>query len=320
MICQVSVASLLLSLTAGLGAASGWQALPRVPAGIGNFAGGTFENGLIVAGGITWKEDTKIWLDNIWRFDAKAQAWIEAGKLPHPVAYAAYGQTGEGIYVVGGGEGKGSMPECGLLNRKVQWRKIGEVSLPLVYSGSALAGGKLYVVAGASDAADFNTSTNRFYAVVLNTGRVENLGDFPGGRVTSPAAAALGGRIYVFGGATFNSNNSEAVNVDGVFAYSIAEARWARLQSFPVSVRGLASCALDERHVLLAGGYREEFSDEAFIYDTKTDTYSKTKPLPYRAMVSLIRAGDDLYCIGGEDRMKHRSDLFYRIRWKELLK
>jgi N-acetylneuraminic acid mutarotase len=320
MICQVSVASLLLSLTTGLGAVSGWQPLPRVPAGIGNFAGGTFENDLIVAGGITWNDDTKIWLDKIWRFNAKAQAWIEAGKLPHPVAYAAYGQTGKGVYFAGGGDGNRNLPECCLLDRKLQWRKIGEVSSPLVYSGSALAGGKLYVVAGASDAADMNSATNLFYAVILKTGRVENLGDFPGGRVTSPAAAALGGRIYVFGGATFNSNNSEATNVDAAFAYSIAEARWARLRPFPFSVRGLASSVLDERHILLAGGYREEFSDEAYIYDTKTRSYSKTKPLPYRAMVSLIRVGNDLYCIGGEDRMKHRSDLFYRIRWKELLK
>ena len=84
-------------------------------------------------------------------------------------------------------------------------------------------------------------------------------------------------------------------------------------------MRGLNSCVLDERHIFLAGGYKEDFTDEAFIYDTETDSYFKTAPLPYRGMVSLIKNGDNLYCLGGEDKMRHRSDLAYRIPWKALL-
>ena len=42
-------------------------------------------------------------------------------------------------------------------------------------------------------------------------------------------------------------------------------------------------------------------------------------PLPLRALVSLVVAGEYLYCLGGEDRKKQRTDSVFRIRWKELL-
>jgi N-acetylneuraminic acid mutarotase len=137
--------------------------------------------------------------------------------------------------------------------------------------------------------------------------------------VVLPAAAALGRRIYVFAGATSNPTNNQAVNVDSAWVYSIAEAKWSRLKPFAFPVRGLAGCALDERHILMAGGYREGFTDEAFVYDTRTGNYVRTIPLPFRAMTSLIKCGGDVYCVGGEDRMKHRTDLVFKLTCRELL-
>ena len=316
---KTSVICWLLSVTTGLAAGGGWQALPPAPVGIGNFAGGAFRDDLIVAGGITWRKETKVWLDNIWRFDTRKNSWSETGKLPHPIAYAAFGQAKEGMFFAGGGDGKRVLPESRWLDRTLQWRKLGAVPQPLVYSGCCIAAARLYVVAGATDAADLGTATNLFYAVDLKTGRVASLGEFPGGKVVLPAAAALGGRIYVFAGATFGSTGNPAVNLDSAWVYSMAEAKWSGLRPLPFPVRGLASCVLDQRHILLAGGYRENFTDEAFVYDTRTGNYSRTIPLPYRAMTCLIKCGSDVYCVGGEDRMKHRSDLLFKITGRELL-
>ena len=98
--------------------------------------------------------------------------------------------------------------------------------------------------------------------------------------------------------------------------------RWEKLAPLPYAVRGLTACALDGRRILLAGGYKndaEEFTDEAFVYDINTGKYTPTQPLPYKAMVSLVKVGDWIYCLGGEDRKKHRTDAVFRIKWKELL-
>ncbi|MEO5802675.1 MAG: hypothetical protein ABIR24_04030, partial [Verrucomicrobiota bacterium] len=209
--------------------------------------------------------------------------------------------------------------ELNRLDRQYQFQKVGEISQPLVYSAATLVEGKLYIVAGGADVVDLSKLTNIFYSIDLKNGRVEKLPDFPGGNLIVPTAAALKGRIYVFTGASVDATN-KAHNVNSAFVYSIAEAKWSAIKAFPFAVRGLNSCVLDDRHIFLAGGYKEDFTDEAFIYDTKTDSYFKTAPLPYRGMVSLVKIGDNLYCLGGEDKMRHRSDLAYRIPWNAFLK
>lgn len=94
------------------------------------------------------------------------------------------------------------------------------------------------------------------------------------------------------------------------------------MRPLPYPIRGITAVALDDRRILLAGGYKDDdtgFVADALLYDTQSGEYSPTTPLPYAAMVSLVKSGDWLYCLGGEDRKKHRSDAVFRIRWKELL-
>ena len=297
-----------------------WEQLPSLPVPSGNFVCGTVGNDIVIAGGITWKNDTKIWLDDIRRFDTKKKIWSNVGKLPQPLAYAAVGQTAKEIYFSGGSDGKMTSSDFCSLDSNLMFQKRGNVSSPRVYAATAISGSKLFVIAGGGDVVDLKTLTNTFYSVDLATGKTEALLDFPGGNFIVPTATAIDGKIFVFTGATFDAEKSQANNSDAAFVYSIPEAKWSALKSFPYTVRGLTSCVLDERHIFLAGGYRQDFTDEAFVYDTKKDSYSKTTSLPYRGMVSLIKVGDHVYCFGGEDKMRHRSDLVYRIAWKELLK
>jgi N-acetylneuraminic acid mutarotase len=73
-------------------------------------------------------------------------------------------------------------------------------------------------------------------------------------------------------------------------------------------VRGMAGIAVDDRHILLAGGYAASFSASLLIYDTEADSYSPAGELPIAAAnLALVRTGTTLLCIGGEDRMKSRS-------------
>ena len=83
----------------------------------------------------------------------------------------------------------------------------------------------------------------------------------------------------------------------------------------------MTAVALDDRRVYLAGGYKtdaEGFTSEGFIYDVKADAYSPARPLPYRACVGLVRLDGFVYCLGGEDKMKSRTDKFFRVRVDEL--
>jgi N-acetylneuraminic acid mutarotase len=108
-------------------------------------------------------------------------------------------------------------------------------------------------------------------------------------------------------------------NHDGAYAFSPRLNTWRHLAPLPQPVRGLAAVMLDERRIYLAGGAgKDGFTDWSTIYDLKENRYLPAPVLPYRAMVALVRNGDYVYCIGGEDRAKHRSETVYRAKIAEL--
>jgi len=300
--------------------ATEWECLPSLPEGSGNFVYGSVDNDLILLGGIGWKNEVKSWRSGIWRFDAASTNWVKVGKLPWSIAYAAFGETRQGIYFAGGSDGKTTHDTVQFFNHKLQVRQLGRFAMPLCYSGSGIAEGKLFVVCGGADANDLNSLTNLFYAVDLASGKATLLPKYPGGKLLVSGAAATGRQFYVFGGATWDATNSRAVNTAAAFKYSLVEKQWHTIKPYPFPIRGLASCLLTERYLLLGGGYGEAFTDFAVLYDTETDSYLTVEPLPYRAMASFIKAGDFIYWLGGEHAMRRRSDAVYRIPWRTLLR
>ncbi|MCW5551919.1 MAG: hypothetical protein KIS67_07095 [Verrucomicrobiae bacterium] len=296
-----------------------WEALPSLPEGSGNFVCGTLKGDLVLLGGIGWKDDVKQWRDTIWRFDTATTQWSVACRLPWPVAYAAFGETREGVYFAGGSDGQKMHNTLHLFNHELELRPVARFTAPLCYSGAAIANGELLVVGGGTDPNDLKTLTNLFYAVNLRDGKTTLLPEYPGGKLLVPGAAVVGQRFYTFGGAAWDSTNSRALNTDSAFAYSLAQKRWQAIKPYPFPVRGLASCVLADRYILLGGGYANAFTDLAVLYDTETNTYLKTQPLPTKAMANFIKASDFVYWVGGEHAMRQRSDAVYRIRWKTLL-
>lgn len=299
--------------------AAGWERMPSLPEGSGNFVCGTVQGDLVLVGGITWKNDIKQWRNTIWRFDSHAAKWTQSGTLPGPIAYAAFGQASEGIYFSGGSDGQGTCDTLRLLDAKFEVRTVARFPCPLCYSGHALGRGRLFVIGGGTDANDLNTLTNLAYSLDVRTGETNFLPAYPGGSLLLPAAAMAGTRVCVFGGAAWDAGNNHAVNTDAAFAWSIGAKEWKGIKPYPFPVRGLAACPLDDRHILLGGGYGQAFTDFAAIYDTKRDQYRETRRLPVPATADFIKAGEFIYWVGGEHAMRQRSDAVHRIRWKDLL-
>ncbi len=148
------------------------------------------------------------------------------------------------------------------------------------------------------------------------------LPDYPGKPFAICASAVIGEELFVFGGANWDAANETVSNTTACFAYSVKTGQWRRLKTFPLDVRGHAAVALDEHRIYIAGGYGGTpagFLDKAFTYDLRTDSYAEAKPLPYAAAAGLVILDGYLYCIGGEDQMKSRTDEMWRIRVEELL-
>ncbi len=147
-----------------------WQDLPAlpVPGGVGGPVVGVHEGVLIVAGGANfpgdppWSVDgrppgTKVRYDRIFALLPGASGWIEAGRLPRPLAYAATVSTAEGVFVLGGEVEEGGVrPSADVLLLRwnpadrtvsVRERALPPLPKPSTYHAAALLDGAIYVAA-----------------------------------------------------------------------------------------------------------------------------------------------------------------------------
>ncbi len=299
-----------------------WERLASLPVPNGGFVAAANNGRIVVAGGVTWRGDTKVWLDGIWTYDPAQHAWSESGRLPALHAYPVVGSAGAATWYAGGSSGEATHRTLWRLGGTGVPRRGAEIGVEVVYAAGALIGDTLYAVGGTDDQARVDRITNTLIGIDVLTGTVSTLPSYPEVNLTSATAATLGGRLYVFGGGRWDPVRKSVVNHASAHAYSPDTRAWEKLPPLPHPVRGLASAALNNRFILIAGGYRNdevEFVADAFLFDPRSRTYSPVTPLPYAAMATLVRDGDWLYCLGGEDRKRHRTDAVFRIRWRSLL-
>jgi N-acetylneuraminic acid mutarotase len=245
------------------------------------------------------------------------------GRLSARLADGVTGQDGGTVWFASGSSGTTTHRSLWKMDQGFTPQLVAPLDRGVVYAASALIGSTLYAVGGTDDQAGIERVANTFLAIDVKTGAIKRLSDYPEAGLTTGTAAAVGDRLLVFGGARWDPVEKKVVNHSSAHAYSVTQNRWESLPPLPHPGRGYSAVKLDDRHILVAGGYRNdtvEFVADAFVYNVDSRTFTATNPLPYAAMVSLVKSGDWLYCIGGEDRKRHRTDAFYRIRWRELLR
>ena len=321
MITKLAAALSVFALTVNSNAAD-WERIAPLPQQNGGFVCGAITGEIVIIGGTNWKDGTKHWLSRIHAYNPAKDQWREVGTLDAPLAYAAAGQDAETLWFAGGSSGTATHPSVWKIGAGLSAKRALTLDAGTVLAGGALIGATLYVLGGTDDMNQLNRVSRIFLAVDLHTGRTTRLADYPGPAFMIGAFAACGERLFAFGGARWDAGANAVANFSSAYAYSTAAQRWEQLPPLPGVIRGITAVALDDQHLLLAGGYKnddEEFTADAFIFDVKALRYIPTKPLPYKALVSLVKSGEWLYCLGGEDRKQHRTDAAFRIRWKELL-
>jgi N-acetylneuraminic acid mutarotase len=303
-------------------AAGGWQKLPPLPESNGGAAVGVVAGKIVIVGGTHWRDGKKVWLKTVHRYDPAASRWVSGEVLPQAHAYGLAGNW-NGTLVVAGGT-TGTAPFSGMIRvnaDRVVAQAAGGITVPAVIAGGGLVGREFIFTGGADDAANTAGFRRDAFAVDVETGKHRSLPSHPSQALGVPGAAVLGGELFLFGGAGWDADTKTVRNLTEANAFSAEKNAWRSLKALPYAVRGLAAVALDGRRIYLAGGFRtapDGFTAEAWIYDRENDTYTASVALPVPAMVSLVVADGFLYCLGGEDRPKHRSDEVYRISVADL--
>lgn len=319
---SIAVMSMLTVSAARAGEVGTWERLAPLPVPTGGFVAGAVGDRIVVAGGTNWQNEIKQWLDRVWAYDPARNTWQEIARLDAPVAYAVVGQDANAWWFFGGTTGTGPRPSLWKIDRGLTPQHAASIDGGLVYACGASIGTTLYVVGGTESDSQLDRATGAFLAIDVATGKATRLPDYPEASLFNGAMAASGDRLFVFGGARWDGTTRQVVNHATAHAFSLTTKQWSPLGRLPAANRGLSAVALDGHRILLAGGYTndvDEFSAEAFVYDPRTDRYSPAKPLPYKGLVGLVKSGDWLYCIGGEDMKKHRTNAVLRIRWRALV-
>jgi N-acetylneuraminic acid mutarotase len=313
----------LLAIANGVSSAEAtWERLASLPVPNGGFVAGELDGRVVVAGGVTWRDDVKIWLDGIWLYDPGRNTWSESGRLSAPLAYSVFGVAEGSLWFAGGSSGQSTNQTLWRMDAAHRPRSVARFAPGFVYAAGGVIGTTLYAVGGSDDQAHVERATNNFIAIDSQTGETKRLPDYPEPSLITAAAAVAGDRLFVFGGARWDAVKKAVVNHSSAHVYSPARNRWEQLPPLPHPGRGCTAITLDADHILIVGGYRNdevEFVADAFLFNSRSRTYRPTVPLPYAAMVTLVKSGEWLYCLGGEDRKRHRSDAVFRIRWRLLL-
>jgi hypothetical protein len=307
-----------------LGAAGGWEPLPPLPAPNAAFACARVPGAILVLGGTNWEGGKKNWLTAVHAFDLATQQWRTLAPLAQPLAYPVVGENSRGLVAAGGTTGEA--PFAGAVQvdaaLAVVESKTG-LATPSVYSAGGQIGDRLILVGGTDSPSNVAGLRRDAFAWDVRTGQEQALPPHPGSVHGVGASVVMGDDLLVFGGFRMDAATGKVVNLAEAHAFSVRRNEWRALQPMPRGVRALTAVRLDDRHIYLAGGARDEpegFTDAAFVYDLVENRYRAAPPLPYRAaLVGLILDGDYVYCIAGEDKGQHRTDAVYRIKRAALL-
>lgn len=334
----LTTSCLLLLLAAGTSQAAGWEKLPPLPEPNGGCVVGSDMQRIYVIGGTHWYGQTKHWLRSAWAYTPASKLWEPLDDLKEPVAYAVADMRLSPIsrpasfHFVGGSNGTNVRKSISTLKGKSVVSK--EVLLPAhaVLSSGGIIGQRMILVGGTHDPAMLSHLSKNTWSMDLDSGEIRMLASHPGPAFGIAASAATAGRLFVFGGATWDAGKENVVNLDAAYALRLDEDKWQKLHSLPYAVRGMSAAVVQYERpknglsvrpfIYLAGGFRNDidgFTDEAFLYNIDKDEYLPAPPLPYKAMVALVQCDGYVYCLGGEDKKQSRTDAFYRIKVEELM-
>jgi N-acetylneuraminic acid mutarotase len=177
------------------------------------------------------------------------------------------------------------------------WSKAPPLREPRSAHAVVATGSAIYVLGGpgATDVERFDGTSWRIVA------------QLPGGAVNAPAAAVVGGKIYLIGGFSELSN----VPTDRVDVYDPASGAWSAAAPLPAPRGGHAAVVLDGKIHVLGGGNSQSTIADHDVYDPATDTWTKAASLPRaEGSPAAVVFGGKILAIGGRSGFSDYGDVY----------
>jgi N-acetylneuraminic acid mutarotase len=292
-------------LTSPPGGELTWTMRADLPRPVAGYMGVEIEEKLIVAGGSYWVEGKKHWTAQVQIFDPQKNVWSEGVPMPEPRSDAA-AATLDGVFYTFGGGSDTEVRRDALSFHGRRWQRIPAAALPepRLYAVAIACRDSIYVVGGLSRPQDYTTVTDTFWRWRPGEAGWEVLPRLPGPGRISHAVAEIGGKIYVFGGAT--TAPAGVRNLADAYSFDPSTRTWTRLPELPLAVRAWWAVGLRDGALLL-GGYSDDFLGRVWKYDL-TGGMRDAGSLPHAlADAKFFRVREILVGAGGESGLRIRS-------------
>lgn len=307
---------------------------------------------VVVGGGANFPYDTvlnggakKLYSD-VYLLEEKNGKLIvkEHINLDNEIGYGASVTTKDGIYYIGGGataEADDDILFLSMKNGKLSVEKIGDLPFTLQNGTAVEKDGKLYIISGKQN----GKATNKMYEYNIATGKVKELAPVPGAATRTQAVSQiLDGKLYVFSG------GDSIAYTDG-YEYNFATNKWApaasvELNGEKISLLGASSVKLNEKEMMVIGGFNKEVYDNAvanlstlkgeelaefkagyfgadpaefnwnreiLIYNSDSNSWKTIGQVPFDAPCGegLVLVGNKVFSINGEIKPGIRTDRMY---------
>ncbi len=183
-----------------------------------------------------------------------------------------------------------------------KWSEAPAVPFPLSYGSGRAINNKLYVVSGTDGEKDYTYTL----ICVWRGGQYHWIWGppVPEPRIYS-VAVAIGSKLYVINGSPDSAFKGKVHDDILILDTKHPEKGWTRSRPMPGTGRTLVGAAAIDDKIYIFGGYRQigdelANSDDAFVYDTKADRWSRLPDCPYAARCWDAMAIDgQIYIMGG---------------------
>jgi len=333
--------------------------LPNLPdsLGVAGAYAGVSNGALVVAGGANFPiplfkdnqvnpDAKKVWWDNIYVLESPDGDWINAGKLPRPLAYGASVTTSDGIICIGGSDANqfyADVFKLAWMDGKIKYEQMLLLPYPCANLAAGLLDSMIYA-AGGQTSPDANQALNRFMALDLSVDnpRWVELEPLPGSGRILAVAAVQDSAFYVVSGCELVTDEQGKVSrnylTDGYRfrpdSGNPAKGQWSKISDVPVPVTAAPTPAysIGQTHFMIVGGEHGKYADrtmelrdkhpgfskDIYAYHTITDTWTKFGKIPAGLVTATGVMWNNNYIIpSGEIRPGTRSPEILSINRKE---
>ena len=339
-----------------------WSQLPPLPDPIG-FAGpfvGVAGDALVVAGGANfpeaapWDGGAKVWHDRVFVLPEPDGQWIEAGRLPAPLAYGVAVSWRDRMILIGGGDAtrhSAAVTELRWDGQKLTFAKLPSLPKPCAFMTGVLHGDSIFI-AGGIETPDSAEALRSLWSLDLAAEpaaqKWKSLPPLKTGRILAQAAV-VGGRVLVAGGADLSRDGDGKVQrkfLKDAWLFDTNENQWNRAADLPRSIVAAPSPSISAGRstaIILSGDDGRFFGQdlkfkhpgfpaETFAYDASSNRWSQATPFPKSVpqntgsrhnlgewppvTTGVVRWRDRFVIASGEVRPAVRSPNVYSVRVK----